>query len=196
MTIPPLVTRTKRTVYVLRERQEMSVRSLRVVQSHAWRAAFGLGHRAAALQQEKQAGQRRGHPRGWQDVPIHGVFSWYLKMARAFGLCVVHECVDAAYSELLAQHMRLCDEALECMLSSETTIQTMAYALDGSKLWSSADARLKQWKSSRRLVCNDRHARVAQRPLVPPGHVRFFCCFTDATSTVFLFQLTLACTRS
>ena len=29
MTIPPLVTRTKRTVDVLRERQEMSVRSLR-----------------------------------------------------------------------------------------------------------------------------------------------------------------------
>ena len=58
-----------------------------------------------------------------------GVFSWYLKMATACGLHVVHECVDAAYSELLAQRMGLCDEALECMPLSEATIQTMAHAL-------------------------------------------------------------------
>ena len=58
-----------------------------------------------------------------------GVFSWYLKMATACGLHVVHECVDAAYSEFLAQRMGLCDEALECMPLSEATIQTMAHAL-------------------------------------------------------------------
>ena len=58
-----------------------------------------------------------------------GVFSWYLKMATACGLHVVHECVDAAYSEFLAQRMGLCDEALECMPLSEATIQTTAHAL-------------------------------------------------------------------
>ena len=56
-----------------------------------------------------------------------GVFSWYLKMATACGLHVVHECVYAAYSELLAQRIGLRDEALERM--SEATIQTMARAL-------------------------------------------------------------------
>ena len=58
-----------------------------------------------------------------------GVFSWYLKMATACGLHVVHECVDAAYSEPVAQRMGLCDEALECMPLSEATIQTTAHAL-------------------------------------------------------------------
>ena len=33
---------------------------------------------------------------------LHGVLSWYLKVATACGLHVVHECVDAAYSQLLA----------------------------------------------------------------------------------------------
>ena len=37
--------------------------------------------------------------------------------------------MDAAYSELLAQRVSLCDEALECMPLSEATIQTMAHAL-------------------------------------------------------------------
>ena len=50
-------------------------------------------------------------------------------MATACGSHVVHECVDAAYSELLAQRMGLCDEALEFMPLSEATIQTMAHAL-------------------------------------------------------------------
>ena len=58
-----------------------------------------------------------------------GVFSWYLKMATACGLHVVHECVDAACSEFLTQRMGLCDEALECLPLSEATIQTMAHAL-------------------------------------------------------------------
>ena len=53
-----------------------------------------------------------------------GVFSWYLKMATACGLHVVHECVDAAHSELLAQRMGLCDEALECVPLSEATIRS------------------------------------------------------------------------
>ena len=57
-----------------------------------------------------------------------GAFPWYLKMATACGLRVVHECVDAACSELMAQRMGLCDEALESMLMTKGTIQTMAHA--------------------------------------------------------------------
>ena len=60
-----------------------------------------------------------------------GVFSWYLKMAIGCGLHVVHECVDAAHREFLAQHAGLCAEALECMPVSEGTIQTMLHALGG-----------------------------------------------------------------
>ena len=44
---------------------------------------------------------------------LEGVFSWFLKMATACGSHVVHEYVDAAYSDLLAQRVGLCDEALE-----------------------------------------------------------------------------------
>ena len=58
-----------------------------------------------------------------------GDFPWYLRMATACGLHVVHECVGPAYSEFLAQHMGLCDKALECTLLSEATMQTMAHAL-------------------------------------------------------------------
>ena len=58
-----------------------------------------------------------------------GVFSWHLKMATACGLHVVHECVDAGYSEFLAQRMGVCDEAMERMPLSEATIQTMAHAV-------------------------------------------------------------------
>ena len=57
-----------------------------------------------------------------------GVFSWYLKMATSCGPHVVHECVDAAHSEILAQCMGVCDEALECVLLSAATI-TMAHAV-------------------------------------------------------------------
>ena len=49
-------------------------------------------------------------------------------MATACGPRVVHECVDAAYSEFLVQRIGMCDEALECMHLSEATIQTMAHA--------------------------------------------------------------------
>ena len=41
----------------------------------------------------------------------------------------MHECVDAACSEFLAQRMGLCDEALERMPVSEATIQTTAHGL-------------------------------------------------------------------
>ena len=57
------------------------------------------------------------------------VFSRYLKKATACGLHGVHECVDAAFSEFLAQRVGLCDEALECMPLSEATVQTMTHAL-------------------------------------------------------------------
>ena len=60
---------------------------------------------------------------------LDGVFSWCLKMATACRLHVVHECVDAASSKLLAQRTGWCDEALECIPLSEATIQTMAHAL-------------------------------------------------------------------
>ena len=163
-----------------------------------------------------------------------GVFSWYLKMATACGLHVVHECVNAAYSELQAQRMGLCDEALECIPFSEATIQTMAHALGDflrliiSKellfqrtcfdcipgkfvaLVSNDDEQRQQvlefcrrsFESMEELeefVYTDRHGRELHNALLwpqPPGHVRFFWRFTSATSTVFLVQLTLACTRS
>ena len=156
MTIPPLVTRTKRTVDVLWERQDMSARVVascaeppRGVQLSDWdieqqRASKTntLAYVAdilscsstramtvvivdVSLPLEIEAGKTCRYMGESPD----GVFSWYLKMATVCGLHVVHECVDAAYSELLAQHMGLCDEALECMPLSEATVQTMAHAL-------------------------------------------------------------------
>ena len=47
---------------------------------------------------------------------LDGVFSWYLKTATACGLHVVRGCVDTACSELLAQRMGLCVEALNVCL--------------------------------------------------------------------------------
>ena len=137
MTIPPLVTRTKRTVDVLRERQEMSVRSLLIcaeppfgVQLSDWdieqqRASKKntLAHVADILNCRSTRAMtvvivdvslplevelaRRADT--WN---LLTVFSWYLKMATACGQHVVHECTDAAYGEFLAQRVGLCDEAL------------------------------------------------------------------------------------
>ena len=70
---------------------------------------------------------------------------------------------------------------------------------NGSKLLSSADARLKQWKSSRSWSTLTGTQESCTTPSCGPqslGHVRFFWRFTSATSTVFLVQLALACTRS
>ena len=53
MTIPPLVTRTKRTVDVLRERQEMSKRSLRVVQSARVACSFPIGTSSSSARARK-----------------------------------------------------------------------------------------------------------------------------------------------
>ena len=132
MTILPLVTRTKRTVDVLRGRQEMSAvvagcaQPPRGVQLSDWDieqqgaskkntlayVADILSCRSTramtvvivdvSLPLEVEAGETCRH----MDSP-DGVFSWYLKMATACGLHVVHECVDAAYGEFLAQRMGL-----------------------------------------------------------------------------------------
>ena len=154
MTIPPLVTRTKRTVDVLRRRQEMSVRSLLVVQSHRVACSFRIGTLSSSARKKHMLAHvtdilscrstramtvvivdvslpleiEAGKTYRYTESP-DGVFSRYVKMATACGRHVVHECVDAAYSEFLAQRMGLCDEALECVLLSEATIQTMAQAL-------------------------------------------------------------------
>ena len=130
MPIPPLVTRTKRTADVLRERQDMSVRSLRVVPSHRVACSFRLGTSSSSASKKNTLAyvadilscrSTRGMTVVIVDVSLpleteagktcrymaspDGVFSWYLKMAAACGLHVVHKCVDAAYSELLAQRM-------------------------------------------------------------------------------------------
>ena len=58
---------------------------------------------------------------------------------------------------------------------------------------------LKQWKSSRSwstLTGTQESCTTPSCGPWPPGHVRFFWRFTSATSTVFLVQLALACTRS
>ena len=90
MTIPPLVTRTKRMVDVLRERQEMVVakntmayvadilssRSTRAMTVVIVDVSFSL---------EIEAGKTCRH----MESP-DSVFSWYLKMATACGLHVVY----------------------------------------------------------------------------------------------------------
>ena len=126
MTIQPLVTRTKRTVDVLWERQDMSARVVascaeppRVVQLSDWdieqqRASKTntLAYVADILSCSSTRAMtvvivdvslpleiEAGKTCRYMESP-DGVFSWYLKMATACGLHVVHECVGAAYSEL------------------------------------------------------------------------------------------------
>ena len=148
MTIRPLVTRTKRTVDVLRARQEMSVRSLLVVQSHREACSLRIGdieqqraskeHTLAYVADILSCRSTRAMTVVIVDVSLpleveagktcrymessDGVFSWYLKIATVCELHATHECVDAAHSEFLAQRMGTWDEALECMLFSEATI--------------------------------------------------------------------------
>ena len=62
---------------------------------------------------------------------------------------------------------------------------------NGSKLWSSADARFEQWKSSSSWSTLTGTQESCTTPSCGPGHLRFFWRFTNATSTVFLLQLTL-----
>ena len=153
-----------------------------------------------------------------------GVFSWYLKMATSCGLHVVHECVDAAHSEILAQCMGVCDGMCASVsghnhhgVCSWRLLQRVAFPEDalrlhfpdslhmcpmtmnnGRKLWSSADARLQQLKSSKSCFTLTHTQESCTTPSCgpqPPGHVRFLRRSTSATTTVFLVQMTLACTR-
>ena len=128
MTIPPLVTRTKRTVD---DQRELPGNERAVVaglcRAAAWRAAFGLGHLSSNAASKKHTlayvadilscritramtvvivdvsltlEVEAGKTCRYMESP-DGVFSWYLQMATACGLHVVHECVDATYSEFL-----------------------------------------------------------------------------------------------
>ena len=152
--MPSLVTRTKRTVDVLKERQEMSLLSRLVVQSHRVACSCRIGTLSSSVSEKNTLAyvadilscrSTRAMTVAIVDVSLpweveagktcrymespDGVFSCCLKMATACGLHVVHECVGAAYSEFLTQRMGLCDKVLERMPLSEATIKTMAHVL-------------------------------------------------------------------
>ena len=74
MTIPPLVTRTKRTVDVLKERREMSVRSLRVARKMRWPASRTSSVAEALVRTVVIVDVRLAlGDRSRQGVPIHGI---------------------------------------------------------------------------------------------------------------------------
>ena len=121
VTIPPLVTRTKRTVDVLRERQG-NERAVVASCAEPPRGVWDIEQQRASKKNTLAEALVRwtvvmvdvslpleieaGKTCRYMESP-DGVFSWYLKMATACGLHVVHEYVYAAYSELLA-HAWVC----------------------------------------------------------------------------------------